>query len=145
VAQLFDEGLAGGDAEHPVLVQRRVAFDGEDVVAVVLFHAFFERALGGVAGGGHQHVLVVQRDHRQDHVLHQRMRAERMNDSEQQVHSRPLSQITGVLGRVSIALRDLRHEGGAKPERGGGERAIFHETAPGDPLATHDVIEGFDS
>ena len=41
--------------------------------------------------------------------------AERMNDSEQQVHSRPCSQITGVRGLVSIASAILGAMVGASP------------------------------
>ena len=72
--QLLDEGLAADDAAHAVLVQRRVAFHRQDVVALVLGHDLFEDRLGLVAGGGHQRVVVVERDHRQHHVLGQRVR-----------------------------------------------------------------------
>jgi hypothetical protein len=47
------KGLPPMDAVHAVLVQRRVALHGQDVVALVLLHDLFER-LGLVAGGGHQ-------------------------------------------------------------------------------------------
>jgi hypothetical protein len=74
VLQLLDEGLAADDAEHAVLVQRRVALDGQDVVALVLGHHLVKDRLGLVPGGGHQGVVVIQRDHRQHHVLGQRVR-----------------------------------------------------------------------
>jgi hypothetical protein len=68
------KGLPPIDAVHAVLVERRVALDGQDVVALVLLHDLFEDGLGLVAGGGHQRVVVVERDHRQHHVLGQRVR-----------------------------------------------------------------------
>jgi hypothetical protein len=67
-----------------------------------------------VAGGGHQHLVVVERDHRQHHVLGQRVR-ERMKLSLQQVHSRPCTQITGVRGLVSSAWAICGTKAGARP------------------------------
>ena len=40
-----------------------------------------------------------------------------MNDSLQQVHSRPCSQITGMRGFSSSRLHDLRNVGSAEPHR----------------------------
>jgi hypothetical protein len=114
--ELFDEGLARLDAEHAVLVERRVALHGQDVLTLVLGHDLVEDGLGLVAGGGHQGVVVVQRDHRQHHVLGQRVGAAD-EAPEQQVHSSPCSHSTGVRGLVSIAWAICGTNDGPGPAR----------------------------
>ena len=55
---------AGLYAVHPVLVERRVAFAGEDVLAVVLLDRPLQQLFGLVSGGRHQRVVVIERNHR---------------------------------------------------------------------------------
>ena len=66
------------------------------------FFAFLDGGLGLVAGGGHQHLVVVQRIIDSTTSLASGC-ALRMKLSEQQVHSSPLIQTTGVRGLFSIA------------------------------------------
>ncbi|OIQ63998.1 hypothetical protein GALL_544550 [mine drainage metagenome] len=72
--ELFDKGFAADNAIHAVFVQWRVAFDGEDVVALVFLDRIHQGSFGLMARGGHQSVVVVKADHRQDDILGQRMR-----------------------------------------------------------------------
>ncbi|MPM14565.1 hypothetical protein SDC9_60929 [bioreactor metagenome] len=143
VFQLLDEGLAADDAEHAVLVERRVALDREDVVALVFLDRVLKRRLGRRARRRHQRVVVIERDHRQHDVLCQRMgradEAFRTAGAFEPMHPDD--------GRARLRLHrlgDLRHVSRAKAKRRRGERAIFHEAAAGDPLTPHHVIEGFD-
>ena len=73
VAELLDDRAAALDAEHAVFVERRIALAGKDVLAVVFLDRLLEEFLGLVAGGGHQRVVVVERDHRQDDVAGERI------------------------------------------------------------------------
>jgi hypothetical protein len=71
--ELFDEGPAADDAEHAVFVQRRIAFDGDDVIALISVPDLVQDRFGLMAGRGHDRVVVIQADHGQHHVLDQGM------------------------------------------------------------------------
>jgi hypothetical protein len=89
-------------AINAAILGGRVAFHGQDVSARIILHDFLANLFHLLAGGGLQSVIVVERDHVQNHVLRDGMgRAD--EDSLQQVHSSPCSQITGIRGLVSIA------------------------------------------
>jgi len=140
VPELLDERFAADDAAHAVLVQRRVALDRQDVVALVLPHDLFEDRLRLVAGGGHQRVVVVQRDHRQHHVLRERVRG----TDEAFGAAGAFQAVQPEHGRARLGLhrvRDLRHEGRAEAERGRSERAVLQEAAPRNALTAHHLVE----
>ena len=69
VFELFYERFAADNAIHAVFGQRRVAFHGQDVVAFVFFDDFINDSFSIVPGCRHDGVVVIQRQHRQDHVL----------------------------------------------------------------------------
>ena len=73
VLDLPQEGLAAGNAVHAVVVERHVALNGKDVVALVLLDRVLEGGLGLMTGGGHDRVVVIERDHREHQVLGDRM------------------------------------------------------------------------
>lgn len=143
MAQLFDERLAAGDAIHAIFIQRRIALDGQDIVALVFLDRLLERGLRRVARRRHQRVVIIKADHRQHHILGQRMgradEAFRAAGAFQAMHPDD-----GGAGLGLHRMGDLGHEGRAKAKRGRRQRAILHEAAAGDPLPAHDVIEGFD-
>ena len=141
VLELLDEGPAAGHAEHAVLAERRVAFDGQDVVALVVLHHLLERGLGLVPGGGHDRVVVVERDHRQDHVLGQRVR----RADERLGAAGAFQPVQPEHRRARLGLervRDGRGEGRREAERGGRQAAELEVAAAGDPLPAHDFVEG---
>ncbi|CAM2154325.1 hypothetical protein PT2222_300026 [Paraburkholderia tropica] len=138
--ELFDEGLAAGEAEHAVFVERRIAFHGDDVVALVLRADVFEDRLGLVAGGGHDRVVVVERDHGENRVLRERVRAAderfgaaRAFEPVQPDHRRARTGFERVC--------DARHERRTETERGGRETAELQEAAPRHTLCAHGVVE----
>ena len=101
-----------------------------------------QRLFGGVARGGHQHLVVVQRDHRQHHVLGQRVRrADEAFAAAGALQARDPDHRRARL--VLHRVRDLRHELRRQAQRRGGERAVLHQAAPRDALAAHDVVERF--
>ncbi len=139
--ELVGEGPAAGHAEHAVFTQRRVAFDGQDVIALVLLHHLLERGLGLVPGRGHDGVVVVERDHRQDHVLGQRMR----RADERLGAAGALQAVQPEHGRSRLGLqrmRDGRREGRPQAQRSSRQAAELHVAAAGDSLPAHDFVEG---
>ena len=139
--QHFDKGPAAVDAEHAVLVQGRIAFDGDDVVALVLLLDLFDDRLGLVAGRRHQRVVVVEGKHRQHDILGQRVRRADEGfgtagafQAVQPDHRRP---------RLGFQrMGDARRGSAAETERGRRQAAEFQETAPGDALAAQHFIKG---
>ena len=139
--ELFDEGTAPLDAEHAVFVERRIAFDGNDVVALVLLLDLIEDRLGLVAGSGHQGIVVIEREHREHNVLGQRVRradegfgAAGALQTMQPKHRRPR------LGfqRMGNGWRSST----TQTKRCRRQAAEFHETAPGNSLATQHFVKG---
>ena len=119
--ELLDEGTAAVDAEHAVFVQRRIAFDREDVLALVFFAGLLEDRFGLMARRRHDGVVIVERNHRQHHILHQRMRgadeAFRAAGAFQPVHPDH--------GHARLGFQRLRHLGGAgraQAHAGGGKQ-----------------------
>ena len=139
VLQLLDERPAARDAVDAVVGQRRIAFDREDVVALVLRDRLLERLLGLVTGRRHQRVVVVERDHRQHDVLGERVRRadERLGaagalEAVQPDHRR---------ARLGLhRLRDLLRTGVAEAERCRGQAAELEEAPARDPLPPHHFV-----
>ena len=138
--QLFDEGLAAVDAVHAAFVERRIAFDRENILAFVFLLGLLEDGFGLMAGGGHESVVVIERDHRQHDILDQRMRradeAFRAAGAFQPVHPDHRHARLGFQ-----RLRDLGRTGRAKAHAGGGERTEFGETPARDPLPADHVVK----
>jgi hypothetical protein len=142
VAQLLDIRPAGLHAVHAVFIQRRVALAGEDVLAVVFLDGLFQDLFGLVARRGHDRVVVVERNHRQDDIPGQRVAGadERLRtagtlEAVQPDHGRPW------LGLQSVG--DLTGELGSETETSGGKATELQETPAGDAVTSHHLIEGF--
>ena len=138
--EFFYKRLTTGKAEHAVFVQRRVAFHRQNVVAFVLLLDFFQDGFCLMTGGRHDGVVVIQRDHRQNGVLGQRVRRadERFG-------------ATGALQPVQPDHRHARlgfqrvgnfgHKSRTQAQRSGRQAAKFEEAATGHPLTPHHVVE----
>ena len=73
-AQLLDKGAAALNAEHAIFVERRITFNGNDVVALVLLLDLVEDRLGLMTCSGHKRIVVIEREHREHNILGQRVR-----------------------------------------------------------------------
>ncbi len=138
--EFFHKGFATGEAVHAVLIERRVAFHGYDVIAFVVLDQVVKNGLGLMPGSRHDGVVVIQRDQRQDGVLGQRVgRAD---------------EGLGTAGAFQAVQPDHRHtrfgfqcignardKSRAQAQRGGGQAAELQEAASGHALATHGLIE----
>jgi len=139
--QALHERAAAVDAEHAVFIERRIAFHRDDVIAFVPLGDVVEDGLGLVAGGGHQGVVVIERKHRQDHILGQRVcRAdERLRTTGAFKAVQPEHRGARL---VFKCMRNPRDRRGAQPQRCGGQAAELEKAAPGDALAAQYVVKG---
>ena len=69
----FQEGFAPGNAVHAPLIKGNVAFDRNDVVILVLFHRLGQSVFGLLTGRCHNRIVVIERNHRQNEVLGNRV------------------------------------------------------------------------
>ncbi len=135
-------GLAAGDAVDAVVGERRIAFDGEDVVALVLADRLLERFLRLVAGRRHERVVVVEREHRQHDVLRERVRGA----DERFGAARAFETVQPDDRRARLRLhrlRDLLRAGIAETERCGGQAAELEKAPARDSLPAHQFVIGF--
>jgi hypothetical protein len=107
------------------------AFHHQDVLALVGLHGRLARRFGLVAGGGHQRLVVVERDDVEDQFFERRMlgaqqrfRAAGAFLEVQPDHRRPLGLLDG--------LGDGRLGAGRQAQGGRRGRAELHEFAPVD-------------
>ena len=141
--QHVDERAAVVDAVHPVLGERRIALDGEDVVALVLLHRLVRVRAELVARGRRQRHVVVERQHRQHDVLRERMR----RADERLAAARALEALDPDHRRARLGLerlRDLLRAGVAQAERCRGQAAELEEAPARDSLPAHQFIAGFE-
>jgi hypothetical protein len=121
------KGLPADDAEHPVLVQRRVALHGEDVVAGIssMLSSSAPRPDARRRPSARADSRARSSTARRPWPADAR---ERMKLSEQQVHSSPL-QPDHRRARLGFhRVGDLRHEGGPRPSAEAVSVQIFHST-----------------
>ena len=137
----FNERAAAMDAEHAVLVERRIALHGQDVIALVLLLDLLDDRLGLVAGGGHQRVVVIERQHGKHDILGQRVcRTDEGLGTAGAFQSMQPDDRRARLGFQR--MRDTRRSGASQAQRGRRQAAEFQEAAPGDPLAAQHFVKG---
>jgi hypothetical protein len=138
--QLFDKWPAAVDAEHAAFVERRVALDCEHIFAFVFLLRLLEDRLGLMTRRRHDGVVIVERDHRQDDVLHQRMggadEAFRAAGALEAMHPDDRHALVGFQ-----RLRHRRGDGGREAEARRGQTAKLVEAATRDALSANDVIK----
>ena len=143
--QLLGIRFATDDAGHAaglVLVEARVALAGKNVIAFMLLDGLVDDRFGFVTGRGHDRVVIVERQHRQDDVLDQRMRGSNKGlraagafEAMQPEH--------WDAGLVLHGARDLWCERRPETHRGRGQAAVFQKAAARNALPAHHLIEGF--
>jgi hypothetical protein len=141
VAKLFDIRPAGLYAIHPVFIEGRVAFTGEDELAVILLDGLFEDLLGLVTCSSHDRVVVVERYHRQDDVTRQRIAGtdKRLGTAGTLEAVQPHDRCAWLgLERVG----DFAGEFGPETQASGGKTTEFEEAPAGDTVTAHHLIEG---
>ena len=137
------DGLVAADlAVDAVLGDRNRAFHHQDVLALVGLHGRLAGGFRLVAGGGHQRLVVVERDDVENEFFQgrvlgaqQRLRTARAFLEVQPDHRRPL----GFLDRFG----DGRLGAGRQAERGRRGRAELHELAPVDAEPAGHRVGGF--
>jgi hypothetical protein len=141
VAQLFDIRSARLHAVHAVFIQGRVAFAGEDELAVVFLDGLLENFLGLMPCRRHDRVVVIKRDHRQHDVTGQwiagtdkRLGTAGALEAVQPHHGRPRLGLEGVC--------DLAGKFGSKTQSSGSQATELEETPAGDAMTAHHLIEG---
>ena len=110
----LERGAAADHAVDPVVLGRDRALDHADVLAGVRLHRGLERVLGLAARGGHQRLVVVERDEVEDQL--------------REVGVRRAQQRLGAAGALLEVQPDHRRlepgRGGLHhPRRGGGAEA----------------------
>lgn len=137
----FHERATAVDAEHAIFVERRIAFDGNDVVALVLLLDLFDDRLGLMACCSHQRVVIVEREHGEHDILGQRVR--RADEGFGAAGAFQAMQPDHGRARLGFQrMGNARRGGRAQPERGRRQAAEFQETAPGNALAAQYFIKG---
>jgi len=126
------DGLVAADlAVDAVVLDRDGALDHQDILALVGLHGGLARGFGLVAGGGHQGLVVIERNDVEDEFLQGRMLGAQQRFGAagaflevQPDHRRPLGLFDG--------LGDGRLRAGGQAQRRRGRRAELQELAPVD-------------
>ena len=123
-------------------MKRHIPFDGEDVIALVLLNRLFERFFGLMAGRSHDRVVVVERHHREDHVLGDR----RVGTNEGFGAAGAFKAVEPHDGRARLRLHrfgNFLRAGAAEAEARGSERAELQEASTADALTAKCFVLGF--
>ena len=139
---LIEEDFAVRHTVDAALMKRNVAFDSQNVVALVLFNRLVQRLFGLFAGSGHNRVVVVERHHVRHHIGDDR----RIGSDEGFRAAGAFQAVEPDNGRARFGFHrmgDFLRTGAPESEARRSERAELQEAAAADAAAAQRLVLRF--